>query len=58
MQINTERKGALLYTQNMDKGLHKVFKVVVKEISNFYQFWMNLAHKFPILFWIPETLQK
>ena len=28
-----EWKGALKYTRNMDKGLHKVFKTVVKEIS-------------------------
>ena len=29
----TECKGALLYTQNMGKGLHKVFKAVVNDIS-------------------------
>ena len=28
-----ERKGALLSTQNIGKGSHKVFKAVVNEIS-------------------------
>ena len=28
-----EWKGAVLLTQNMDKGLHKVFKAVVIELS-------------------------
>ena len=30
--IQVEWNGALLSTQNMDKGLHKVFKAVVNEI--------------------------
>ena len=29
------RKGALKATQNMGKGLHKVFKAVVKEILQY-----------------------
>ena len=33
MQRQSEWKGALKATQNMVKGLHKVFKTVVKEIS-------------------------
>ena len=32
-QIQTEWKGALKSTRSMGKGLHKVFKTVVKEIS-------------------------
>ena len=32
-QIQTECKGALLSTRNMGKGLHKVFKAVVNDIS-------------------------
>ena len=32
-QIQSEWKGSLLYKQNMGKGLHKVFKNVVIEIS-------------------------
>ena len=32
-RIQTERKWSLKATQNMGKGLHKVFKTVVKEIS-------------------------
>ena len=32
-QRQSELKGALKSTQNMGKGLHKVFKTVVKEIS-------------------------
>ena len=31
-QRQLERKGALKYTRNMGKGLHKVFKTVVKDI--------------------------
>ena len=31
-QIQLKWKGALKATQNMDKGLHKVFKTVVREI--------------------------
>ena len=32
-QRQLKRKGALLSTQNMGKGLQKVFKTVVKDIS-------------------------
>ena len=32
-QIQSEWNGALKSTQNMGKGLHKVFKTVIKEIS-------------------------
>ena len=32
-QIQMEWKVALLFTQNMVKGLHKVFKAVVNDIS-------------------------
>ena len=53
-----EWKGALISTQNMGKGLHKVFKVVVNYISHFYQLWVNLAQKFLISFQNLETLQK
>ena len=32
-QIKMERKGELLSTQNMGKGLHKLFKALINEIS-------------------------
>ena len=32
-QKQSEWKGALKYTQNMGKGLNKVYKTVVKQIS-------------------------
>ena len=32
-QGQADQKGALLFTRNMGKGLHKVFKSVVNEIS-------------------------
>ena len=34
-QRKSEWKGALKATQNMGKGLHKVFQTVVKEISQY-----------------------
>ena len=34
-QRQSEWKGVLKSTQNMDKGLHKVFKTVVKDISQY-----------------------
>ena len=34
-QIKLEWKGVLKATRNMDKGLHKVFKTVVKNISQY-----------------------
>ena len=45
-----EWKGILLSTQNMGKFLQKVFKAVVSDISQIYQFRVNLAQKLPILF--------
>ena len=50
---HTEFKGALLSTQNMGKGLHKVFKAVVNDISQVYQLLVNMDQKFPILFQNP-----
>ena len=44
-QRQSEWKGALKATQNMDKGLHKVFKTVVKiyfaKISTFGIIWFG-----------------
>ena len=57
-QSQAEWKGALLSTQNMGKGLHKLFKSVVMRFFKFYQFWVNLDQKFPITFQSPEALQK
>ena len=34
-QRQSEWKGALKATKNMGKGLHKVFKTAVKEISQY-----------------------
>ena len=35
-QIQSERKGVLKTTRNMGKVLHKVFKTVVKDISQYF----------------------
>ena len=53
-----EYKGDLLYTQNMGKGLHKLFKSVVNEMLQVFQFLVNLDQRFPISFRIPETFMK
>ena len=42
----------------MGKGLQKVFKTVVKDISQYYHLWENLVQKFPISFQNLETLMK
>ena len=57
-QIKMEWKGALLSMRKMCTVLHQVFKAVVNDISQVYQFWVNLAYKFPILFQSPETFLK
>ena len=51
-QGQADQKGALLFTRNMGKGLHKVFKSVVNEISQ------TLDQKFLTSFQNLETLQK
>ena len=53
-----EWKGALLSMRKMCTVLHQVFKAVVNDISQVYQFWVNLAYNFPILFQSPETFLK
>ena len=43
----------------MGKGSHKVFKNIVREISqDIYHIWVNLGHKFAISFQNPLTLMK
>ena len=42
-QRQSEWKRALKATRSMGKGLHKVFKTVVKEICNIYHLWENLV---------------
>ena len=37
-QSQSEWKGSLLSTQNMGKVLHRVFKAIVNDISQVYQF--------------------
>ena len=44
--------------RNMIKVLDKVFKAVVNDISQVYQFWVNMDLKFPISFQNLETLHK
>ena len=39
MRDKAEWKGTLLSTQNMGKGLHKVFKAVVNELSQALPIW-------------------
>ena len=57
-QIKLEWEGALQATQNMGKGLHKVFKNFVNIFRKIYHLWVNLVQKFPISFQDPETLLK
>ena len=57
-KIRTEWKGLLLSTRNMGKGLHKLFKAVVNDILQFFQFWVNLDHRFLISFQNIENLHK
>ena len=47
-RIQTEWKGALLYTRNVNKVLHKVFRYFMKRFCKFCQFWVNLDQKFLI----------
>ena len=49
-QRKPEYKGALKSTRSMGKGLHRVFKTVVKGISQDLSPWENLVQKFPISF--------
>ena len=53
-----EYEGALLSTQNMDKGLNKVFKALVNEILRVLPIFVNLDHNFNISFHNLETFQK
>ena len=57
-QIQQEWKVELKDTQNMGKGLHKVFKTVIKDIPKIYCLWDNLVQKFPISFQNLETFLK
>ena len=57
-QRQWEQKGALKSMQNMGKYLHKVFKTFVKQIFQYYDLWLTLVQKFPILFQNTETFLK
>ena len=57
-QRQLEWKGALKATQNMDKGLHKMFKTVENIYFKLYHLWENLVQKFPISFQNLETFLK
>ena len=57
-QRQSEWKGALKAMQNMGKGLHKVFRTVVKDILQGYHLWVNLVQKFHISFQNPESFLK
>ena len=57
-QRKLECKVALKATRNTSKGLHKVFKTVVKEICKNFHLWENLVQKFPISLQNVETLLK
>ena len=57
-QRQSERKGELKAKQNMGKGLHKVFKTVVKIFCKIFHLWGNMVQKFPISFHNLETLLK
>ena len=46
-QIQSEWKGALKYTLNMGKGSHKVFKTVVKKISQYLPPLGEFGSEFP-----------
>ena len=54
----SEWKGSLRDTLNMGKGLHKVFKTIVKEICQDNHLWENLVQQFLISFQNLETLLK
>ena len=57
-QRQSEWKEALKTTQNMGKGLHKVFKSAVKYVLQDLPLWENLVQKFTISFQNLETLLK
>ena len=57
-QIQSEWKGALKATRNMGKGLHKVFKTVVKYIFQYLPPLGESGSEFSISFHNPETLLK
>ena len=56
--MHVEWKGTLLSTQDLGKGLHKVFKDVVNDISQALPIRVNLDKKFLTLFQNLETFQK
>ena len=57
-QKQSEWKEALKATRNMGKGLHKVFRTVVKRFLKISHLWVNLVQKFNSSFQNPETLLK
>ena len=57
-QRPSEWKGAIKDMLNKSKGLHKVFKTLVKDIFGIYHLWENLVQKFPISFQNLKTLLK
>ena len=57
-QSKSEWKGALRATDNMKKGLHRVFKAIVSEISQELSNFGESGQKWRILYQNLETLQK
>ena len=51
-RIQTECKKALIYTQNMGKGLHKVFKAFINDISQVLPIWGKTGSE--VSYFIPD----
>ena len=45
-QMISEWKGALLSTQSMGRGSHKILRLLLTNVKNNYQFWENQDQKF------------
>ena len=56
-QSQVELKGALLSTQNMGKGLHKVFKAIVNEVWHVLPILDKSGSEVSYLIPEPKTLQ-
>ena len=57
-RIQSKWKGALKAMRNMSKGLHQLFKTVVKDISQDLPPLGESSSKYPISFHNPETFLK
>ena len=53
-KVNCDGKGELLFTRNIGKGLHKAFKAVVIEISQFLPILGESGSEFS--YFIPEPI--